>query len=111
MVCKYNEVLEFIREHNLLNDIEEETIKENFDIFHHACKFDKEVHAYEVHCDEPNVFETVVDKIMEILDDAYDHEYTRDMISKIATTFCDVFKAAGAPRRPVPFIIVILSRI
>ncbi|MBU1643163.1 hypothetical protein KKE54_07350 [bacterium] len=111
MVCKYHEVLNFVREYNLLNDLDDEVIKENFDIFHHACSFDKNIAAFEVHCDDATVFETVLDKIMEILDEAYEHEYTKDMMRKIATTFCDVFAAAGAPKRPVPFIIVLLSRL
>lgn len=111
MVCKLHEVINFIREYNLLNDLTDENIKENFDIFHHACSFDKDIGAYEVHCDNSNVFETIVDKIMEIIDESFEHEYTRDMISKIAMSFCEVFVVVGTPKRPVPFIIVILSRI
>jgi len=111
MVCKFHEVLKFVREYNLLNDIDEKAIEENFEIFHHACSFDKSLAVYEVECDNPNVFETIVNKLMEILDEAFDHEYTREMISKLAMTFCEVFQAAGAPKRPVPFIIVILSRL
>jgi hypothetical protein len=111
MVCKFHEVLDFVRQYNLLNDLDDETIKENFDIFPHACSFDKNLHAYEVHCDNPNVFETVVDKTIEILDSAFDHEYTKPAVREIATTFCGVFEAAGAPKRPVPFIIVLLSRL
>lgn len=111
MVCKFHEVLQFVREHNLLNDIEEDVIEENFDIFHHACSFDKNLAVYEVECNNPNTFETIVDKIMEILDEAFEHEYTREMISKLSMTFCEVFSAAGSPKRPVPFIIVILCRL
>ena len=46
-----------------------------------------------------------------IIDLAFDHEYTRDQIHKIATTFCEVFNAAKAPKKPVPFVIVLLSRL
>lgn len=111
MVCKLHEVVNFVREYNLLNDLADEGIEELFDIFHHACSFDKNLAAYEVHCDDPNVFEQVLDKILEILDEAYEHEYTKDMLREIAMTFCDVFAAAGAPKRPVPFIIVLLARL
>jgi len=58
MVCKYHEVLAFVREHNLLNDLDDETVKENFDIFPHACSFDKELHANELDCENPNVCQT-----------------------------------------------------
>ena len=108
MVCKFHEVLDFVREFNLLNDLDDEAIKENFDIFHHACKFDKEIHGIEIECDD---LDLVIDKTMEILDDAFEHQYTPPMIKEIAKTFCDVFAAAGAPKRPVPFIIVLLCRL
>ncbi|MDM5271784.1 hypothetical protein PGH07_06315 [Sulfurovum sp. zt1-1] len=111
MVCKLHEVINFIREYNLLNDLTDEDIEQNFNIFHHACSFDKNVAAYEVRCDDPNVFETVLDKTMEILDESFDHEYTKDMMRNMATAFCEVFDMAGAPKRPVPFIIVLLSRV
>ena len=61
-----------------------------------------------VDCDE---LDLVVDKTLEVLDLAFDHEYTRDQIHKIAGTFCDVFTAAKAPKKPVPFVIVLLSRL
>ncbi|MEJ2469075.1 MAG: hypothetical protein P8Y65_01315 [Campylobacterales bacterium] len=111
MVCKFHEVLDFVRQYNLLNDLDDDAVKENFDIFPHACSFDKNLHAYEVNCDDPNVFETILDKTLEILDDTFEHTYTKDALREIAATFCDVFKAAGAPKRPVPFIIVLLSRL
>lgn len=111
MVCKLHEVIKFVREYNLLNDLSDEEIEQNFNIFHHACSFDKNIAAYEVHRDNPNVFESVLDKTMEILDEVFEHEYIKDMMRTIATTFCDVFEAASAPKRPVPFIIVLLSRV
>lgn len=111
MTCKFHEVFEFVRDYNLLNDLSEEEIKENFDLFHHACAFDKELRASQIQCDDPNVFETVLAKILEILDEAFDHEYTLDMLRDIANNFCKVFEAAEAPKKPVPFIIVMISRI
>lgn len=111
MVCKFHEVLAFVREHNLLNDLDDDTIKESFDIFPHACSFDKNLHASLVHCDDPNVFETILDKTMEILDASFEHEYTKPALREIATSFCGVFEAAGAPKKPIPFIVVMLARL
>lgn len=111
MVCKFHEVLSFLREYKLLEDLTDDEIKEYFESFPHCCSFDKSIRAYEVSPDDPNVFETVLDKIMEILDETYDHEYTKDMLREIATTFSGVFTAAGAPKRPIPFIIVLLTRL
>ena len=108
MVCKYHEVLDFVREYKLLDDLSDEDIKQYFDSFHHACKFDKEIHGIELDCD---ALEAVVDKTLEILDDSFEHEYTAPQIKEIATAFCGVFDAAGAPKRPVPFIIVLLTRL
>ena len=108
MVCKYHEVLNFVREYNLLNDLDDETIKENFDLFPHACSWDKEIRTAQVDCDELDV---VVDKTLEILDLAFEHQYTRAQLKEIATTFCEVFDAAGAPKRPVAFVVVMLSRL
>jgi len=111
MVCKLHEIVKFVREYNLLNDLSDEEIQENFELFHHACSWDKEIRTYQVDCNDPNIFETVLDKIMEILDASFDHEYTKDMMRQIAMTFCETFDAAGAPKRPVPFVIVLLARI
>lgn len=111
MVCKLHEVINFVREYNLLNDLSDEEITQNFNIFPHACSYDKNIAAYEVSKDNPNVFESILDKTMEILDDSFEHEYTKDMIRNMATAFYDVFEAAGAPKRPIPFIIVLLSRL
>ena len=111
MVCKSHEVLAFVREHNLLNDLDDETVGEYFDIFPHACSFDKQLHANELDCNDPNVFETVLDKVLEILDDSYDHSYTKENLREIALTFCKVFDDANAPKKPIPFMVVMLSRL
>jgi hypothetical protein len=108
MVCKLHEVLDFVRQYNLLNDLSDEEIKENFNLFPHACSWDKEIRTAQVDCDELDI---VVDKTLEILDLAFDHQYTRDQIKEIASTFCKVFEAAGAPKRPVAFVVVLLSRL
>jgi len=111
MVCKYHEVLEFVRQHNLLNDLDDETVKEFFDIFPHACSFDKELHANELECDNPNVLETVLDKLMEILNDSFEHSYTQDSLREVAMSFCKMFEDADVPKKPIPFMVVMLSRL
>jgi len=108
MVCKLHEVVNFVREYNLLNDLSDEEVKENFDLFSHPCSWDKQIGVSMVDCDELDI---IVDKTLEVLDLAFDHEYTKDQIHKIATTFCDVFQAANAPKKPVPFVIVLLARL
>jgi len=107
MVCKYPEVLEFVRQYKLLDDLDDGEIKAYFDSFHHACKFDKEIHGIELNCED---LDPVVDKTLEILDESFEHEYTAPQIQQLAAAFCGVFDAAGAPKRPVPFIIVRLTR-
>lgn len=108
MVCKLHEVVNFVREYNLLNDLSDEEVKENFELFPHACSWDKQIGISMVDCDE---LDLVVDKTLEVLDLAFDHEYTRDQIHKVASTFCEVFDAAKAPKKPVPFVVVLLSRL
>jgi hypothetical protein len=108
MVCKYHEVLDFVRQYNLLNDLDDEAIKESFDLFPHACSWDKAIRTSQVDCDELDV---VIDKTLEILDAAFEHEYTRAQLKEIVATFCEVFDAAGAPKRPVAFVVVLLCRL
>lgn len=108
MVCKLHEIINFVREYHLLDDLSDEEVKENFNLFSHPCSWDKQIGISLVDCDELDI---VVDKILEILDGAFDHEYTKDHIQKIATTFCDVFTAAKAPKKPVAFVIVLLARL
>lgn len=108
MVCKFDEVLEFVREFKLLDDLDDDAIKQYFDSFHHACKFDKEIHGIEL---EKSDLDLVADKVIEILDGSFEHEYTKPQIEQMANAFWDVFEAAGTPKRPVPFIIVLLTRL
>ena len=108
MVCKLHEVINFVREYNLLNDLSDEEIKENFDLFPHACSWDKQIGISMVDCDALDV---VVDKTLEVLDLHFEHGYTRDQIHQVAMTFCDVFDAAKAPKKPVPYVILLLARL
>jgi len=108
MVCKLHEIINFVREYKLLDDLTDEQIKENFDLFPHACSWDKQIGISMVDCDELDI---IVDKTLEVLDLAFDHEYTREQIHKIAGTFCEVFSAAKAPKKPVALVVVLLSRL
>jgi len=80
----------------------------SFEIFPHCCSWDKGLGFAQLDTERLDV---AVDKIMEILDDSFDHEYTAPQMKEIATAFCGVFEAAGAPKKPVPFVIVMLTRI
>lgn len=108
MVCKLHEIVNFVREYNLLNDLSDEEIKETFETFPHCCSWDKGLGFAEVDDDRLDV---IVDKVMEVLDDSFDHEYTAPQMKELATAFCGVFDTAGAPKKPVPFVIVMLARI
>ncbi len=108
MVCKLHEIINFVREHSLLNDLSDEEIKETFDLFPHACSWDKQLGISMVDCDQLDI---ITDKTMEVLDLHFEHEYTKEQIHKVATTFCDVFDAARAPKKPVPFVILLLARL
>ncbi len=108
MVCKLNQIINFVREYKLLDDLDDETITETFNSFPHCCSWDKELGFTEIDNDRIDI---AVDKIMEVLDDSFDHAYTAPQIKAIATTFMGIFDAAGAPKSPVPFVIVMLARI
>jgi len=108
MVCKLSQIIDFVREYKLLDDLDDAAIKEVFDSFPHCCSWDKGLGFAEVDGERLDV---AVDKIMEILDASFDHEYTAPQVKEIAAAFCGVFDAAGAPRKPVPFVIVVLARI
>ena len=108
MVCKLNQIIDFIRSYRLLDDLDDETITAIFHSFPHCCAWDKGLGFSELDAER---IDTAVDKLMEILDDAYDHTYTVPQIREIATAFSAVFDAAGAPKKPVPFVIVMLARI
>lgn len=108
MVCKLKQIIDFVREYKLLEDLDDEAITETFHIFPHCCSWDKELGFTELDNDR---LDLAVDKIMEVLDESYEHQYTAPQIKAIATTFLGIFDAAGAPKTPVPFVIVMLARI
>lgn len=108
MVCKLNQIIDFVREYKLLDDLDDETIKITFNLFPHCCSWDKGLGFAEINSER---IDLAVDKIMEVLDESFDHEYTSAQIKAIATSFMGIFEAAGAPIKPVPFVIVILARI
>ena len=108
MVCKLHEIIAFVREYKLLDDLDDTAIEEVFHSFPHCCSWDKEIHMSQADCNELGV---IIDKIMEVLNENYDHEYTENKIEEIAKGFCRVFEVAGAPKSPVPFVIVVLARI
>ncbi len=108
MVCKLNQIIEFTRTYKLLDDLSDEAIKETFESFPHCCSWDKGLGFAEIDGERLDV---AVDKIMEVLDASFEHQYTAPQIKEIASAFCGVFDAAGAPKKPVPFVIVILARI
>ncbi len=109
MVCKFQEISDFFTKYSqLLEGIKEEDLKELFEIFPHACKFVKSLDEDIVNCDD---LEIVSQKTLELLDDAYDHEYTKDDILKLAGVICKIFDMVGAPKYHVPFILVMLSKL
>lgn len=108
MICKLNQITDFVREYKLLDDLDDEAIKETFEIFPHCCSWDKGLGFSELDEDRLDI---VVDKVMEILDDSFDHEYTIPQMKELVTAFYKVFDAAGTPKKPVPFVIVMLARI
>jgi len=108
MVCKLNPIIEFVRQYKLLEDLDDEAITEIFHSFPHCCSWDKGLGIAEIDSER---IDLAVEKILEVLNDSYEHQYTEDNIRKIAISFLDVFSAAGAPVKPVPFVIVILARI
>ncbi len=108
MVCKKHEVRAFVREYHLLDDMSDDALDETFDLFPHACSWDKEIRLSQVDCHELDI---IAAKTLEILNLYYDHEYTMEHILMIAKSFCDVFNAANAPKKPVPFVILLLARL
>lgn len=108
MTCKFPDVLAFIRKYKLIEDLNDDAIETIFHTFPHACKWDKEIHSHDIDCDEIGI---IIDKTKEVLDENYEHEYTLEQIHDIARAFCGVFDAANAPKAPVPFVILLLSRL
>lgn len=109
MVCKFQEISDFFHKYpQLLEATNEQELKELLETFPHACKFVKSLDEDIVKCDN---LEMVVEKTLELLDNAYDHEYTKDDILNLAGAICKVFDIVGAPKYHVPFILVILSKL
>lgn len=55
--------------------------------------------------------EKVSQKTLELLNQAYEHEYTIDDITNFAGAVCKVFDIVGAPKYHVPFILIMLSKL
>ncbi len=109
MVCKFQEISDFFHKHSqLLDGIEDQELKELLEIFPHACKFVKTLEEDIVNCDD---LELVSQKTFELLNNAYEHEYTKDDILKFAGVTCKIFDIVGAPKCHVPFILVMLSKL
>jgi len=108
MVCKKHEVRNFVREYHLLDDLNDETLDETFDLFPHACSWDKQLGISMVDCEQ---LDLIVDKTLEVLNLYFDHTYTFDQVHQVAATFCDVFTAANAPKKPVVFVVLLLARL
>ena len=109
MVCKFQEISDFFQKYSqLLEGIEEQELKELLETFPHACKFVKTLDEDIVNCED---LELVSQKTLELLDNAYDHEYTKDIVLKYAAVTCKIFDIVGAPKHHVPFILVMLSKL
>jgi allophanate hydrolase subunit 1 len=109
MVCKFQEISDFFNKYpQLLQSIQEQELKELLETFPHACKFVKTLDEDKVNC---NNLEEVTQKTLELLDNAYDHEYTKDDILNLAIVICKVFDIVNAPKYHVPFILVMLSKL
>lgn len=109
MVCKLPEVSDFFNKYpQLIEGIGQEDFKELFESFPHACKFVKTLDEDMVQCDD---LEKVSQKTLELLDDAFEHEYTKDDILDFAEKMCKIFDIVGAPKYHVPFILVMLAKL
>lgn len=109
MVCKFDEINDFFYKYpQLLEGIEEQELKELFETFPHACKFVKTLDEDMVNC---NNLDEVSQKTLELLNNAYEHEYTQEDILNFAGAICKVFDIVGAPKHHVPFILVMLAKL
>ena len=109
MVCKLQEISDFFQKYSqLLEGIEEQELKELLETFPHACKFVKTLDEDIVNCDN---LEVVSQKTLELLNNAYDHEYTKDDILNFAGVTCKLFDIVGAPKYHVPFILMMLAKL
>ncbi len=109
MVCKFQEINDFFQKYSqLLGNIEEQELKELLEIFPHACKFVKTLDEDIINC---NDLEVVSQKTLELLDNAYEHEYTKEDILNFAKAVCKIFDIVSAPKHHVPFILVMLAKL
>jgi|GEM_PF-1149291 len=109
MVCKLPEVSDFFKKYpQLLEGLGEEELKELFETFPHTCKFVKSLDEDKVDCED---LEKVSAKTLELLDNAFEHEYKIEDITNFAGAICKVFDIVGAPKYHVPFILVMLSKL
>ena len=109
MVCKFQEISDFFQKYpQLIYGMQEQELQELFETFPHACKFVKSLDKDIVNCDD---LEMVAGKTLELLDNAYEHEYTKDDITNFAGAICKVFDIVKAPKYHVPFILVMLSKL
>lgn len=108
MVCKFPQLLEFVREYKLLDDFEDNDIQAVFESFPHCCSWDKGLGFAEVDADRLYI---AIEKVLEVLNDSYEHEYSEAQLLELGSAFIKVFEMANAPVKPVPFVIVMLSRI
>lgn len=109
MVCKLEQVSDFFQKYpQLIEGIDEDGVKELLEIFPHACKFVKGLDEDNV---DSNDLEVVSQKTLELLDSAYDHEYTKEDIVNFAAAICKVFDIVGAPKHHVPFILAMLAKL
>ncbi|MDX9796494.1 MAG: hypothetical protein WCY75_09460 [Sulfurimonadaceae bacterium] len=109
MVCKFQDISDFFHTYSqLLEGIEEQELKELFETFPHACKFVKTLDEDIVNC---NDLEVVSQKTLELLNNAYEHEYTKEDILNFASVTCKIFDIVGAPKYHVPFILAILAKL
>ncbi|QKF82224.1 hypothetical protein [Halarcobacter ebronensis] len=109
MNCKFEHIIDFFHKYpQLLKTNNEQDLKKLFETFPHACKFVKALNEDIVDC---NNLEVVSKKTLELLDNAYDHEYKIEDITDFAKAICKVFDIVDAPKNHVPFILVMLSRL
>ena len=109
MVCKFQEISDFFHKYpQLLEGIEEQELKELLETFPHACKFIKTLDVDIVNSD---YLEEVSKKTLELLNNAYEHEYTKDDILNFAGVTCKMFDIVHAPKYHVPFILVMLAKL
>lgn len=92
----------------LLESINEQELKELLETFPHACKFVKSLDEDIINYDD---LKKVSEKTLELLDNAYEHEYTKNDILNLAGVIYKIFDMVNAPKHYVPFILVMLAKL